>query len=189
VVRRPADIDLAGALKVVKNTTQQTSLEVKSWRELSPILASMVDSALQMLQLGFLVIYVAVVILLLNAMLMAVFERVREFGILKAIGVSPGSVMLLILAEGAIQTGVAIAIAFILSIPALWYLVNVGINLGELGGISVMGMSLDPVWHGTISSKTFSMPLTTMLIVVILGILYPAIKAARITPVEAIHHQ
>ncbi len=189
VVRRPADIDLAGALKVVKNTTQQTSLEVKSWRELSPILASMVDSALQMLQLGCLVIYVAVVILLLNAMLMAVFERVREFGILKAIGVSPGSVMLLILAEGAIQTGVAIAIAFILSIPALWYLVNVGINLGELGGISVMGMSLDPVWHGTISSKTFSMPLTTMLIVVILGILYPAIKAARITPVEAIHHQ
>ena len=189
VVRRPADIDLAGALKVVKDTTQQTSLEVKSWRELSPILASMVDSALQMLQLGFLVIYVAVVILLLNAMLMAVFERVREFGILKAIGVSPGSVMLLILAEGAIQTGVAIAIAFILSIPALWYLVNVGVNLGELGGISVMGMSLDPVWHGTISSKTFSMPLTTMLIVVILGILYPAIKAARITPVEAIHHQ
>jgi ABC-type antimicrobial peptide transport system permease subunit len=33
------------------------------------------------------------------------------------------------------------------------------------------------------------MPLTTMLIVVILGILYPAFKAARITPLEAIHHQ
>lgn len=189
MVRRPADIDLTGALTVVKNITHQTSLEVKSWRELSPILASMVDSALQMLQLGFLIIYVAVVILLLNAMLMAVFERVREFGILKAIGVSPGSVMLLILAEGAIQTAVAIALALMLSVPALWYLVNVGVNLGELGGISVMGMSLDPVWHGIVSSRTFSMPLTTMLVVVILGILYPAVKAARITPVEAIHHQ
>jgi putative ABC transport system permease protein len=189
VVRRPANVDLDSALAAVKNTTHQTSLEVKSWRELSPILASMVDSALQMLQLGFLIIYVAVVILLLNAMLMAVFERVREFGILKAIGVSPGSVMLLILAEGVIQTVVAIALAFLLSIPTLWYLVNVGVNLGELGGTSVMGMVLDPVWYGTISSKTFSMPLTTMLIVVMLGISYPAIKAARITPLEAIHHQ
>jgi ABC-type antimicrobial peptide transport system permease subunit len=84
---------------------------------------------------------------------------------------------------------VAIALAFLLSIPTLWYLVNVGVNLGEMGGISVMGMVLDPVWYGTISSKTFSMPLTTMLIVVMLGISYPAIKAARITPLEAIHHQ
>ncbi len=188
VIRRPADVDLPSALADVKRATDLSILEVKSWRELSPILASMVDSALQMLQLGFLVIYVAVVILLLNAMLMAVFERVREFGILKAIGVSPVSVMLLILTEGAIQTAVAIALALILSAPALWYLVEVGINLGAIGGVSVMGMTLDPVWHGVISTTTFFMPLTTMLIVVILGILYPALKAARITPLEAIHH-
>ena len=188
VIRRPADVDLPSALADVKRATDLSILEVKSWRELSPILASMVDSALQMLQLGFLVIYVAVVILLLNAMLMAVFERVREFGILKAIGVSPVSVMLLILTEGAIQTAFAIALALILSAPALWYLVEVGINLGAIGGVSVMGMTLDPVWHGVISTTTFFMPLTTMLIVVILGILYPALKAARITPLEAIHH-
>ena len=188
VIRRPADVDLPSALADVKRATDLSILEVKSWRELSPILASMVDSALQMLQLGFLVIYVAVVILLLNAMLMAVFERVREFGILKAIGVSPVSVMLLILTEGAIQTAVAIILALTLSAPALWYLVEVGINLGAIGGISVMGMTFDPVWHGVVSATTFSMPLTTMLIVVILGILYPALKAARITPLEAIHH-
>jgi ABC-type lipoprotein release transport system permease subunit len=189
VVRRPAGVELPEALSQVKAATNQEQLEVKSWRELSPILASMIDSALQMLQLGFLVIYVAVVILLLNAMLMAVFERIREFGILKAIGVSPGSVMMLIVMEGSIQTLVAIVVAFILCVPALWYLVNVGINLGELGGVSVMGMIFDPIWHGVISAKTFYMPLTTMLIVVTLGILYPAIKAARITPLEAIHYQ
>ena len=149
----------------------------------------MIDSALQLLQLGFLVIYVAVVILLLNAMLMAIFERIREFGIMKAIGVSPGSVLQLILVEGAIQALVAVVLALLLSVPALWYLVNVGIDLGSLGGVSMMGMSLDPVWQGAVSAKTFAMPLTTMLIIIVLGILYPAIKAARITPLEAIHHQ
>lgn len=189
VVRRPMGTELPEALAEVKKITGGQALEIKSWRELSPILATMVDSALQLLQLGFLVIYVAVVILLLNAMLMAIFERIREFGIMKAIGVSPGSVLQLTLTEGAIQALVAVVLALSLSIPALWYLVDVGIDLGRLGGVSVMGMSLDPVWKGVVSVKTFIMPLTTMLIIVVLGILYPAIKAARITPLEAIHHQ
>lgn len=189
VVRRPVGTELLEALAEVKEITVGQALEIKSWRELSPILATMIDSALQLLQLGFLVIYVAVVILLLNAMLMAIFERIREFGIMKAIGVSPGSVLQLILIEGAIQALVAVVLALLLSVPALWYLVNVGIDLGSLGGVSMMGMSLDPVWQGVVSAKTFAMPLTTMLIIIVLGILYPAIKAARITPLEAIHHQ
>jgi len=189
VVRRPDHVQLEAALGVVLDATDQQTLDVKSWRELSPILSSMIDSALQLMQVGFLIIYVAVVILLLNAMLMAVFERIREFGILKAIGVSPAAVLALILMEGVIQTLIAIMLAFILSIPALWFLVTVGINLSTLAGVTVMGMTLDPIWHGVVTAKTIYMPLTTMLIIVLLGILYPAIKAARITPIEAIHHQ
>ena len=189
MVRRPASFELPDALQAVKDVANTKELEVKSWRELSPILATMIDSALQMLQIGFLVIYVAVVILLLNAMLMAVFERVREFGILKAIGVSPGSVMRLILMEGIIQTAIAILLGCLLSLPALWYLVDVGIDLGELGGTTVMGMVIDPNIYGIISYQTFTMPLIILLIVVVLGILYPAIKAAKITPIEAIYHQ
>ncbi len=189
VVKRPDDVELDQALLDVKRVTLNQELEVKSWRELSPILASLIDSALQLVQIGFLIIYVAVVILLLNAMLMAVFERVREFGILKAIGVGPASVLALILMEGVIQTLIAISLAVLLSAPALWFIVNVGFDIRGLSGVSMMGMSFDPIWTGVFSAKTIYMPLSTMLIVVLLGIFYPAIKAARITPLEAIHHQ
>ena len=189
VVKRPKGVELDQALIDVKLATANQELEVKSWRELSPILASMIDSALQLIQVGFLIIYLAVVILLLNAMLMAVFERVREFGILKAIGVGPASVLSLILLEGAIQALVAIVLAFLLCIPALWFLTDVGINMTLLSGVSVMGMSFDPIWTGVVTARTIYMPLTTMLVIVVLGVLYPALKAARITPLEAIHHQ
>ena len=189
VVKRPKGVELDQALIDVKLATANQELEVKSWRELSPILASMSDSALQLIQVGFLIIYLAVVILLLNAMLMAVFERVREFGILKAIGVGPASVLSLILLEGAIQALVAIVLAFLLCIPALWFLTDVGINMTLLSGVSVMGMSFDPIWTGVVTARTIYMPLTTMLVIVVLGVLYPALKAARITPLEAIHHQ
>ncbi len=189
VVKRPDDVELDQALLDVKRVTLNQELEVKSWRELSPILASLIDSALQLMQIGFLIIYVAVVILLLNAMLMAVFERVREFGILKAIGVGPASVLALILMEGVIQTLIAITLAVLLSAPALWFIVNVGFDIQALSGVAMMGMSFDPIWTGVFTAKTIYMPLSTMLIVVLLGIFYPAIKAARITPLEAIHHQ
>ncbi len=189
VVKRPKGVELDQALIDVKLATANQELEVKSWRELSPILASMIDSALQLIQVGFLIIYLAVVILLLNAMLMAVFERVREFGILKAIGVGPASVLSLILLEGAIQALVAIVLAFLLCIPALWFLTDVGINMTLLSGVSVMGLSFDPIWTGVVTARTIYMPLTTMLVIVVLGVLYPALKAARITPLEAIHHQ
>ena len=189
VVKRPKGVELDQALIDVKLATANQELEVKSWRELSPILASMIDSALQLIQVGFLIIYLAVVILLLNAMLMAVFERVREFGILKAIGVGPASVLSLILLEGAIQALVAIVLAFLLCIPALWFLTDVGINMTLLSGVSVMGLSFDPIWTSVVTARTIYMPLTTMLVIVVLGVLYPALKAARITPLEAIHHQ
>ena len=189
VVKRPKGVELDQALIDVKLATANQELEVKSWRELSPILASMIDSALQLIQVGFLIIYLAVVILLLNAMLMAVFERVREFGILKAIGVGPASVLSLILLDGAIQALVAIVLAFLLCIPALWFLTDVGINMTLLSGVSVMGLSFDPIWTGVVTARTIYMPLTTMLVIVVLGVLYPALKAARITPLEAIHHQ
>ena len=91
--------------------------------------------------------------------------------------------------EGAIQTTIAILLVCLLSLPALWYLVNVGVDLGELGGATAMGMAIDPIIHGIISYQTFTMPLIILLIVVVLGIFYPATKAAKITPIEAMYHQ
>ena len=69
------------------------------------------------------------------------------------------------------------------------FLTDVGINMTLLSGVSVMGLSFDPIWTGVVTARTIYMPLTTMLVIVVLGVLYPALKASRITPLEAIHHQ
>src|SRR5262249_50434442 len=66
---------------------------VQSWREILPFVATMLDSSAALIYLVFFVIYVAVGILVLNAMLMAVFERIREFGVMKALGTGPWLVL------------------------------------------------------------------------------------------------
>lgn len=187
IIRRPANTELDAVVSTVR--ALEPDLDVKSWRELMPTLASLLDSTRSLIQIVFFVVYIVIAILILNAMLMAVFERIREFGVLKAIGVSPGRVLAIIIIEAALQTGLAIVLGLALAIPGLWYMVNVGIDLGKLGGMSVMGIAFDPKWYAVVTSNTFTGPILMLVFMVMFAILYPAIKAARISPVEAMRHQ
>ena len=136
----------------------------------------------------FYVVYLVIAILVLNAMLMAVFERIRELGVLKAIGVSPGTVMGLIFTESALQTLLAVTLGLSLSLPGLWYLTNVGIDTGALGGISLMGVAFNQIWYAVVTPYTLWGPVLALVVMVFLAVLYPALKAATITPVEAMRH-
>ena len=165
-------------------------LDVMTWRELFPTLATMLDSVESTMYILFMIVYLAIAILLVNATLMAVFERIKELGLLKAIGLSPTRVVGLILWEGFFQAMLAAAAGLILSVPVLYYVTRVGINLAALGGqISMSGIGLDPVMRGIVNPAIVVGPLSTMFVIVLLSMLYPALKAARIKPVEAMRHQ
>ena len=109
----------------------------------------MLESTSSLIAIMFLIFYVAVGILLLNAMLMAVFERIREFGVLKAIGTGPGRVFALIMVESGLQAMIALVIGTLLAIPGMWYLSTYGIDMGGLGGTDMMGVAMRPVGWGS----------------------------------------
>ena len=187
VLRKPDDLELTAALEAAQ--VLAPDLDTQSWRSLVPTLATYLDSARQMMAIISAIIYIVIAILILNAMLMAVFERIREFGVLKALGVEPRQVLSLIFAESALQTGLALAIGLALSLPTLWYLVEYGIDTGALGGVSVIGATFATVWQAAVSPATFVTPSMTLILLVLLAVIYPALKAARISPVEAMRHQ
>ena len=182
-------LDAAGEMAQEAIAASAPEAEVKSWRDLLPGLANMFDSAQAAVQVVAFVVYVVIAIMILNAMLMAVFERIREFGVLKAIGVSPRRVLALILTEGALQAALAIAIGLVASLPTLWFVTTRGIDVGQLGGTAIMGVSMDRIWTGAVSPATIAGPVFILLFIVGLAVLFPAFKAARISPIEAIHHQ
>ena len=190
IVRRPVG-EAGGDLLATAERVQQIAgaLDVRTWRQLMPTMASLMDSTRSVIVVMFLIIYLAVGILILNAMLMAVFERVREFGVLKALGVSPFEVLRLILVESALMTGVAVVIGVGLGIPALIYLRDVGLDLSSLAGVTVMGIAMDPVWRAVITPDAFWLPIVTLLSIVSLAVIYPAIKAALINPISAMRYR
>ena len=161
---------------------------VQTWRQLIPALATMIDSSRGMIIFMFFILNVVVGIVISNAMLMAVFERIKEFGVFKALGASPGSVLLLIYLESMMQVMMAIVLGGLVSVPLLWYLSTVGIDMKQMAGISVMGIAMASQWKAIVTPQTYGAPVVMMLLVVSIAVIYPSVKAAFIKPVEAMRY-
>lgn len=187
ILKGPPGMPLELAAK--KATALLPRLKVQTWRQLVPTIASMLDSTRGMMYIMFLIVYIAIGIVILNAMLMAVFERIREFGVLKALGMGPWAVFKLILLESSLQTGLAVLVGASLSLPGIWYLSETGIDMGVLGGMSVAGIVWESTMRASVSAETFSGPIIMLVAVVTVAVLYPAIKAAMIRPISAMQHQ
>src|SRR4030043_182043 len=100
----------------LKETTARVSAlaegyETKNWRELKPVIARILDLADSQMIIMIIITYTAVAMVVLNAMLMSVFERIRELGIMKAVGVTPWQIVRLIYAEMFIQAAAASVMA------------------------------------------------------------------------------
>lgn len=198
-VRKPRDVELNDAAAVVRGIVDEvqadaapaalTPVDVMTWKQVSPFLAQYIDSVSGVILIVYFIVYVAVAILILNAMLMAVFERIREFGVLKAIGYGPFQVMSMMLMEGMVQASVATVIGFALAAPGMWYLQVHGVNVGSIGGMEMAGMTMPPIWNGHYTFEVVRVPVIMLFVIVFFAVLYPAIKAARLKPVDAIHHQ
>lgn len=198
IVRRPEEATLVDAKAAVLAAAgvpaelpegEAPALDVKTWVELNPMLAQYLQSVEGVVAVMYFIIYVAVGILILNAMLMAVFERIREFGVLKAIGYGPLQVMSMMLIEGFVQAAVATVIGITLAAPGMWYLTTHGIDVGVLGGVQMAGLTMPAVWHGVYRLDTAIVPVVMLFFIVFGAVIYPALKAAWVRPVEAMHHQ
>ena len=192
IVKRPPHVGLEEARATIASlagVTEDGDLEAKTWRELNPFLAQYLESVSSVIVIVYFIVYVAVAILILNAMLMAVFERIREFGVLKAIGYGPMHVLAMMLVEGLIQAVVATGLGLVFAAPLMAYLAVYGVNVGVLGGIQMAGMTMPPVWYGVYSLEGMLVPIGMLFFIVMIAVMWPAAKAAWISPVQAMRHQ
>lgn len=181
---RSADLQLA--------TQQITDLapeyETLSWRELMPVIARFLDTADIQTLIMLIFTYIAVASVVLNAMLMSVFERIHEFGIMKAIGVTPMQTIILIYTETLLQTTLACVIGLISGLWVSMYFETHGLDMsGIAGDISFAGIAFDPIWYASITPEILFNPIIFLFIVSFLAVIYPALKIARIKAVDAIH--
>ena len=160
--------------------------EILSWREIQPELAYINDATWQMNYLVLIIILLALAFGILNTMLMAIFERVKEIGVLMAVGMSKWRIFMMIIFETVFLSLTGAAAGMIVSAVVVYWTNRSGINLSMFAqGLESFGISsivypaLDAPFYGTLAIM--------VIIAAILSALYPAIKALKLKPVEAIH--
>lgn len=128
------------------------------------------------------VIMAMVAIGVLNAVLMSVLERTREYGLLRAVGTRPRQVFSMIVVETMMLGVLSCLVGFAVSIPILNLLVDPGIPIPpvEMGGMYMDAMVAE------ISPTVFAFPLALVLVTSFLVSLWPAARSARLTPVAAL---
>lgn len=163
--------------------------EVKTWRQLMPALSDMTNLFDVSIWIFGLIFFLAAGLGVMNTMLMSTFERIPEFGILKALGATPWGILRDVAAEALVLGFMSTALGTLLGVPGAYYLQETGLDTSRFaGGYSLAGVAFDPVWRAAISLPAVLMPVVVMWIICVLASLYPAAIAARIDPVRAIHH-
>jgi ABC-type lipoprotein release transport system permease subunit len=187
-VQVPEEMPLESARKNIQ--TLAPELEVMTWRELAPAIAQLLDSFKISMYILYFIAYSAVAIVMMNATLMAVFERIREYGIMKALGSTPLQIMTLVFAETLVQAIAASAIGLSGGWAVTLYLNRYGLDLSRLAsGTNFSGIAFDPVWRSAMTTGTFTEPWYFMLLMVFASTLYPGFKAALVRPIKAIFSQ
>ena len=171
-------------------TPKLTSLNLVAlnWQQMMPQLVQFIalDDAGNYIFL--VLILIMVVIGIVNTVLMSVLERTREFGLLRALGINQRSLIQLVLCETALLSIIAVLIGWLVGGGIHWWFSEHGIDLsGFIGeGTSMAGTYMDPIVYTELSWQRVQQLTGIIFIATLLTGIYPAIKAARVTPIEAI---
>jgi ABC-type lipoprotein release transport system permease subunit len=169
----------------LKHTLPSEEYEVSTWKDLLPLLTAYLAISENFLYLWFLVVFVAMGFGVINTTLMAVFERMREFGLLKALGMKPRWIVREVLTESCLLLILGMAIGNIFGLLTSFALSGGGIDLSALAaGMEYFGAPR--IIYPVISGKDLVMANAVVFVLGLLVSCYPAIKAARFTPVEAL---
>jgi putative ABC transport system permease protein len=126
-------------------------------------------------------------VIIANTLLMSVFERIREMGILAALGMKGRYLMQMFLLEAAGLGLAGIAVGIVLGSVGVAYLATVGIPLGDqVASVGGSSLALGTTVHARFVPGTFAGLSLAMLLIVSLASLYPAWYAARLEPVVAL---
>jgi putative ABC transport system permease protein len=160
------------------NKQGKPAFEIHTWEQLSPFyhIARMID----MMTLFVKIMLVAIVLIsIMNVMIMAVYERVREIGTIAAIGTLPGKILSMFLLEGLLLGVIGAAIGSAVSLAMIYM-----INFLEL--TYNFGRQKDIVLSASLNSQELLVISGIVIAAAVIASLQPALKASRMDPIQAL---
>jgi ABC-type lipoprotein release transport system permease subunit len=171
-------------LKDKTRSVAAPDVEVTTWAENDPYMGTMLNVMDGFILIWFSIIFLALSFGLINTLLMAVFERTREIGLVQALGMKSSNILLMVLVESIIMLIIGLVAGNLLT----WLTI-----LPVQDGIDISGVAEGLEWAGMSSTllpalivKDVVLANSIVLVLGILASLIPAWRASRKVPIEAI---
>jgi putative ABC transport system permease protein len=176
----PFSEKLEGLLAGEVNKEGKPIFEVHTWEKLSPFynIARMIDVMSFFIKL---MLIAVVLISIMNVMIMAVYERIREIGTIAAIGTLPGKILSMFLVEGLCLGAMGAVAGNIVGIIIILILNRIGITFD-------FGMQKGLVLSASIAPGDVLIISLIVILISVIASLQPAFKASRMEPIKALRH-
>ena len=184
----------ASTIYILLNDTSQTdivvpalnvssNLQIKTWRDLNSLFVEYEAFAQSYIAIFYMIILAISASVIINTLIMSVYERTREIGILSAIGMRSGRIMMLFLAESSMLAIGGVVMGLIIGVLGTLYFNVHGFYIGNMG---LSGMAIaDTIYAKLTVNNLINLTIMTFVVTMLAG-LYPAVMASRMQPVEAL---
>jgi ABC-type lipoprotein release transport system permease subunit len=172
--------------QAVANAIQAPGYKVLTWQTMNELIVQSEDFANSYMVILYLIVLGITATVVTNTLIMAVFERTREIGVLTAIGMKARRILMQFLTEaGLIATGGVMG-GIVLGIAACYLFNRTGFYIGNMG---ISGMLIGDTIYAYLQPQNVVRLSIVTYVITLVASLYPATMAARLEPVEALHAQ
>ena len=185
ITLRTPNADTLGTSKPIISSNGGTAdAVVRTWAEVDPQTQKMMAMNQSMNFVVMMIVLVVAGIVVLNTMMMVVYERTHELGVLKALGMKPSGVMKLIAMEALCLTTVSVAIGLLLGGLLDWYIVVQGVKFLD-GDLTFAGVRFAGRLHGRVEPAMLLNIVLSSYAIAMVAAGWPAWRASRMLPTEA----
>jgi ABC-type lipoprotein release transport system permease subunit len=171
---------------MVASALRAPGLNVLTWHDLNQMILQAVEMSMGIMNLMYLVVLAVVAVVIANTLLMSVFERTREMGILAALGMKGRQVLAMFVLEAGTLAMIGVVLGLLLGSLGVYYLATEGWHLGEMASVATAEMAYGETLYGRFAPAEMVQLSIASLVITLLASLYPAWFAARMEPIDAL---
>ena len=165
-----------------------TGDDITSWQTNFPDLENAISTKGGVMNIFSVIIMLIAGIGILNLLLMAVYERTREIGLLGALGLKPRNIALLFVLEGILMGLIGIAVGILFGLAVNGIMAKVGFDYSQFSSLTEYTALITGRVYSTLGMEKLLGRALTVAVIAALSSLYPAREASLREPAEALHY-